>query len=85
MNKSFVYYGLRISFMCMMFFWSLFVIFPVTNKEDVIIIISSLLFIIFVFSTFIISIIHLTKYEEKTLAIIALVISSIGLFSVLFP
>lgn len=81
-NKEFVWKGLRIGF------WTMVVTFLISffsakmplwlaNAVSIICYISILF-------TFIISIIHLTKYKEKTFAIITLVISSLIILLLFF-
>ena len=72
----------RMSFWSMIVIWVLVSLFgyPVSNVGFLLV---AFIFVGLVISTFVLSIIHLTKYKEKGLAITALVISSIGLLFVL--
>ena len=79
-NKQFIWTSLRSSFWFMITMWILFTIFPNSNEA---ISLSDILWIISIFFTFVVSIIHLTKYKEKTLAIVALILSSFNIFGFL--
>jgi len=91
LHKSFVWYGLRISFWIMVstaliggFFTNLN---PSASGEEYWIgfmAINSFLMMIFVIFTFVISIIHLVKYKKKAFAVVSLVFSSIFLLLFLF-
>lgn len=75
-KSNFLWYFLRISFWVMIFFWVLLTFLP----EEYNILIFSYLFLAAILATFVSSIVHLVKYKQKAFAIVALVISSIGLF-----
>jgi hypothetical protein len=76
-QNKFVWNGLRISFWVMIALWGLFIIsnYPTENLD-----ILSWIWIISAIGTFVLSIIHLVKYKQKTFAIISLVVSSIWIF-----
>jgi hypothetical protein len=76
-QKQFVWNGLRISFWIMIALWGLFTItnYPTENLD-----ILSWVWVISAIATFVLSIIHLVKYKQKTFAITSLVISSIWVF-----
>jgi hypothetical protein len=82
-KKEFVWYGLRISFWVFVIIWALTMILPL-DPEGSFFLSLSVLWLILTLFTFVVSIIHLTKYKQKALAIVALVISSIGLVLLLF-
>jgi len=71
-----VWTWLRISFYTMVGFYFLILISPVYEELTIL----DLTFTLALFSTFVLSIIHLVKYEKKGFAITSLVISSIFLF-----
>jgi len=74
-EKDFIWYGLRVSFAILVFIW-LFIL--NTSGFIEIIWIASAIF------TFIVSILHLKKYESKVFPVIALVVSSIFLITYIF-
>lgn len=81
-NKNFIWNGLRVGFWVMIGFWAISIAFNFITLEkfianNVLYLVLSIIWMVDVFFTFIISIIHLTKYKEKGLAVTALVISSI--------
>lgn len=79
-RKEFVWLGLRIGFWVMVAFLVISVIYgiinPTLSNTPLLLIISGIMDISIIF-TFVVSIVHLTRYKEKALAIVALVISSI--------
>lgn len=86
-NKpSTIWFYTRVSFWLMIMLWIVSGIIEslatIEFIESTRYLIFSLFFVGFVISTFVLSIIHLTKYREKGLAITGLVISSIGLLFV---
>ena len=88
-KKKFVWKSLRISFWIMVGLGVLFMILPYIISSSSFNRVWSFLSIIWVISvlfTFVISIIHLTKYKEKGLAVTSLVISSLFvlIFLILF-
>lgn len=74
-ESNFLWYATRISFYTMIFLWGF-----VTYTKDYVSFIS-LLYIVSIFFSFVTSIIHLTKFKEKGLAITSLVISSYGVLA----
>jgi len=74
-NKEFIWYGLRISFLIMIGCWLLSIVVTITENTfwDWLFLIVWITSVIF---TFILAIIHLTKYKQKSLAITSLVLSS---------
>ncbi len=79
---GFVWRWLRISFWAMIILWA-FLLLPLLSNESLVYILLSYILAILIIFTFVVSIIHLVKYNKKTFAIIALVISSIGLLILL--
>lgn len=86
-NKGFVWYGLRIGFLLMLACSLLSIINIIPEDELIFNILYLIIWVFSIFFTFILSIIHLTKYKEKSMSIVALVLSSflilisiIGLF-----
>lgn len=71
---NFIWYSLRVSFWLMIFLWVVSIVFSNFYESDIIL---TYLFIIAMMFTFVTSIIHLIKYREKVLAIVALVLSSL--------
>lgn len=86
-GKEFVWLGLRISFWTIVGLYAISTIWGYINpnivKNTFFVILSFIWFFLLIF-TFVVSIIHLTKYKEKALAIIALVISSLFFLFILF-
>jgi len=73
-QNSFIWVGMRIGFFVMIALW--FVSFFSPENWDIFvftILIASILF------TFVLSILHLINYKEKNLAVLILVISSLGI------
>lgn len=80
-KSNFVWYSLRVSFWVMIGLWFISLVISKTYDSYPIL---GFIFICLVIFTFIISIIHLIKYKEKALAIVALVLSSIEVFVIIF-
>lgn len=78
-EEQFIWYGTRISFYLMLFFDFLI---AVTESEEALGWMS-IIFLGLTIFCFVTSIIHLTKYKEKKLAIVSLVISSLFLLIML--
>jgi len=82
-KKTFIWLGLRISFWLMLALWIISAVYSAINATNgtssysTFWLIVSIVWIISIVFTFVVSIIHLTKYKQKALAITALVISSI--------
>jgi len=74
-KKDYVWYGTRIGFYFLIAYLLLSSIFDSLYENEVLAMILTYALI----STFVTSIVHLTKYKNKSFAIIALVISSLGL------
>jgi hypothetical protein len=74
-KKGFVWYGLRIGFWIIIALWVWSTITYMGTEEEFSLILVSI-WVIFSLFTFILSIIHLTKYKRKSFAIVALVLSS---------
>ena len=87
-GKEFVWLGLRISFWVMVGLRLITTIYGYANPNGTYTssfwMVISIIWIISVIFTFVVSIIHLTKYKEKALAIVALVISSLFVLLVIF-
>jgi len=82
-KKAFIWYALRISFYIMIGIWivaSILNLDYTTSLE----LIFGFLFVTITIFTFVISIIHLTKYKNKAFAVVSLVISSIVLVLFLY-
>jgi len=72
-KKDFVWYGLRVGFYIMIFFWAYSALFLWETADY-----TSLFILIWIISflfTFVVSIIHLVKYNNKAFAILSLVLS----------
>lgn len=86
-GKEFIWLGLRISFWIMLGLWILSTIYgyanPTATYTSSIWMVVSIIWLISVIFTFVVSIIHLTKYKEKAMAIVALVVSSLMILLVL--
>lgn len=72
-KKGFVWYGLRVGFWIMIGLWAISIF---LSEEESFYFIFWLLWIISIIFTFILSIIHLTKYKQKALAVTSLVFAS---------
>jgi hypothetical protein len=86
-KRTFVWKSLRISFWTMIGSWVLSTILGLVSPSfalGTVGILIGIISTISVFFTFVVSIIHLTKFKQKRLAIFALVISSILLLLILF-
>lgn len=81
-KKHFVWNSLRVSFWAFIVLWVLAIILNLSFESERELIFAFLLIALTIF-VFIISIIHLTRYKEKTFAVVSLVISSIVLFFIL--
>ncbi len=72
-KKGFVWYGLRAGFWTMVFCWAISIF---LSGEESFYFIFWLFWIVSVIFTFVMSIIHLTKYKQKALAVTSLVFAS---------
>jgi len=79
-KKGFVWYGLRTGFWIMIGCWAISIF---LSGEESLYLVFWTFWIISTIFTFVISIIHLTKYKQKALAIISLVFSSFLLLTVI--
>lgn len=80
-NQSlFVWTMLRVSFWVMIFLWALVSYMPDNTMG---LAFQDYVYLISIISTFVLSIIHLVKYDKKAFAITSLVISSIGLLLII--
>jgi len=70
--KDTLWNGLRITFGAMIILW----VYALTSESYFITFIPTALFLMSIFSTFVLSILHLNKYPEKALAIVALILST---------
>ena len=75
-KKAFVWYGTRIGMWLIVFLWIIAAVYPNFFLSYPLF---AVLFLGIVICTFVSSIVHLNKYKEKSLAIVALVISSLFL------
>ena len=78
-----LWYATRIIFGLMLFFWFMASVILSVDKTDSIGMLCSLIADCLVIATFVLSILHLRKYEPKGLAVTSLVISSIGVLIIL--
>jgi len=78
-EKGYVWVGLRVGFWAMIVCWVVAMI-ELIDPENVVF---ALLWVGLIIHTFVVSIIHLTKYKQKGLAVTSLVISSCLLFLVI--
>jgi len=84
-KKGFVWYGLQAGFWVMIGFWVLNIIFmsSLFNIEPNVYIVFWVLWIASVVFTFVLSIIHLTKYRQKALAVTSLVLASFLILTII--
>lgn len=76
-KSGFVWLWSRIGFYCMLSLWVIADVLVFLKGSNTITAILSILTLVFTIFTFVLSIIHLNKYQRKAFAITALVISSI--------
>ena len=81
-DKGFVWYGLRISFWVMVSMWLMTSIMLMAALEISFII--SILFLLSSCFCFILAILHLVKYDKKSLAIVSLILSSYVLSGIIY-
>lgn len=77
-QNKFIWYLARISFYSMVAIWILALLFFAYTSNNIIITSFFVLLLLSIILTFILSIIHLTKYQKKGFAVTSLIISSIG-------
>ncbi|MBS3079057.1 hypothetical protein J4218_02975 [Candidatus Pacearchaeota archaeon] len=82
LRRDFIWDSVRISFYLMIGFWIIFTMLDtmiLKKNPGLLIILLSFLWVIITIFNFVTSIIHLTKYRQRTFAIVSLVFSSIFL------
>jgi len=83
-KKSYVWYSVRIGFYFLIAYFALGLVFEDFLLKLVDYMFFSLLFTYLLINTFVTSIIHLTKYKEKGIAVASLVLSSILLLAFIY-
>ena len=83
-KSEFTWVGLRVGFIIYIILWALTIVIDIMlGTEGALYLCIALLYTLTLVFNFVISIVHLNKYKEKTLAIVVLIISSIIIIGVL--